>query len=107
MIGLTDRETALAVAAGGPAAGFSLALAEMGLYWDNHAEGAPAPGPFTITIEPGGDSREQAAAVAAVADWLGVPLTSLDGTNRAARRFGPPGHAVTVEARCAAGRPAA
>jgi hypothetical protein len=93
-------ERTLAVAEGGPATGFRIALAEVFMYFDDHAGDAPDIGhePMINIRVKSGTERERIAAVAKVAAWLGVPLTHENGTFMALRRFGPPGECVIVEA---------
>jgi hypothetical protein len=115
MNGLTDCEKELAITAGGPAAAFSIALAELNMYWDNHPEGRPAIGHapvINIRIPDQGDKDQHIAAVAAVARWLGVPVECRNGCYTAQRRFGTGEAYITVEAhftpdplRAPAGRP--
>ena len=100
MIGLTPRERDLALAAGDPATGLGLALAELSLYWDNHHAGAPAVHELRINIRIAdeGTPEDRIGAVQAVADWLGVEKHVLHGCHIAQRKFGTGADSVTVEA---------
>lgn len=100
MIGLTDREKSLAIAAGGPQAAFSIALAELSMYWDQHPAGRPdvGCGPVINIRVQGGNAAEGVAGVAAVARWLGVEPAFRNGVHIAQRRFGPDGNSIVIEA---------
>jgi hypothetical protein len=100
MAGLTDREKALAIAAQGPGTGICLALADLELFWENHRENAPDVHELrmNLRITDEGTPEERLAAVQAVADWLGVPVTERYGCHIAQRRFGTGDDAVIIEA---------
>lgn len=100
MIGLTDRERELAVAAQGPGTGMCLALAELELYWENHRRNAPGVHELrlNIRIKDEGGEDERIAAVQAVADWLGVEKHCMHGCHIAQRRFGSGEDSIIVEA---------
>jgi hypothetical protein len=99
MQGFTDRERSLAVEAGGPGAGFTIALAEVSMYFDNHQKGRPHVADAVLNIKVGGDSEEEKiAGVAAIARWLGVEKDFRNGTHFAQRRWGVSGESITVEA---------
>ena len=96
MQGLTDREKAAAIAAQGPGAGMCLALAELELYWENHARNAPDVHELRVNIRV--EAGDRMAAVRAVADWLGVPVAERHGCYIAQRRFGTGADSVIIEA---------
>ena len=100
MNGLTDREKALAIAAQGPGTGICLALADLELFWENHRKNAPDVHELrmNLSITNEGTPEERLAAVQAVADWLGVPVTEKYGCHIAQRRFGAGEDAVIIEA---------
>jgi hypothetical protein len=100
MQGFPDHERSLAITAGGPGAGFSIALAEFGAYWDNHPEGRPDIGhePVINFRVKGDGERERVRAVSGIAAWLGASVDSENGTFMVQRRFGPSGESLLVEA---------
>lgn len=99
MQGFTDRERSLAVAAGGPGTGFTIALAEVSMYFDNHAQGRPHVADAVLNIKVGGNTEaEKIAGVAAIAKWLGVEMAFRHQTYFAQRRWGVSGESITVEA---------
>jgi hypothetical protein len=99
MQGFTDHERSLAVAAGGPGTGFTIALAEVSMYFDNHESGRPHVADAVLNIKVGGDTEdEKVAGVAAIAQWLGVKKDFRHGTHFAQRRWGVSGESLTVEA---------
>jgi len=99
MQGFTDRERSLAVAAGGPGTGFTIALAEVSMYFDNHETGRPHVADAVLNIKVGGGTEaEQVAGVAAIAKWLGVEMDFRYQTYFAQRRWGVSGESLTVEA---------
>jgi len=99
MQGFTDRERSLAVEARGPGAAFTIALAEVSMYFDNHEKGRPHVADAVLNIKVGGGTEaEKIAGVAAIADWLGVKKDFRHGTHFAQRRFGVSGESITVEA---------
>jgi hypothetical protein len=101
MIGLTDRERELAVASGGPGTGIVLALADLELFWEHHRANAPDVHELRLNIRIDPDScGDRMAAVQAVADWLGVPVTERYGVHSAQRRFGTGTDSVLVECHC-------
>ena len=100
MIGLTDREKELAVTAQGPGTGICLALAELELFWENHRANAPRVHELrmNLRITSEGSTEDRLAAVQAIADWLGVPVTERHGCHFAQRRFGSGEDSVIIEA---------
>ena len=98
MIGFTDRERELAIAAQGPGTGMCLALAELELFWEHHRANAPDVHELRLNIRIAGSTEDKLAAVQAIADWLGVPVTQKNGCYIAMRRFGAGEDSVTVEA---------
>ena len=96
MIGLTDRERELAIAAQGPGTGICLALAELELYWEAHRKNAPDVHELRLNIRIDADGG--IAAVKAVADWLGVEVHERHGCFIAQRRFGTGADSIIVEA---------
>lgn len=100
MIGLTDREKSLAVAAQGPGTGICLALAELELWWERHRAGAPDVHELRLSIRVDGssDPGDGIATVQAVADWLGVEKHFRHGVHAAQRRFGTGDDSIVVEA---------
>jgi hypothetical protein len=97
MQGFTDHEKALATA-GKPGAGFTIALAEVSMYFDNHAAGRPCVADAVLNIKVGGSEDEKAAGVEAIARWLGVKVDFRNETYFAQRRWGVSGESLTVEA---------
>lgn len=97
---LTDREKELAIATQGPGTGICLALADLELFWENHRSNAPEVHELrmNLRIADEGTPQERLAAVHAVADWLGVPVTERHGCHIAQRRFGAGEDAVIIEA---------
>ena len=100
MQGLTDREHDLAIAVQGPGTGICLALAELELYWENHRQNAPDVHELRMNIRIGseGGTEDRIAALAAIADWLGVPVEQRYGCHIAQRRFGTGADSVIIEA---------
>lgn len=98
MQGLTEHERTLMVAAQGPGTGICLALADLELYWETHRANAPDVHELRMNIRIDPDCGDRMAAVQAVADWLGVPVTEQYGVHFAQRRFGSGGDSVIIEA---------
>jgi hypothetical protein len=99
MQGFTDHERSLAVEAGGPGTGFTIALAEVSMYFDNHETGRPHVADAVLNIKVGGGTEaEKVAGVDAIARWLGVRRDFRNGTHFAQRRWGVCGESITVEA---------
>ena len=98
MQGFTDHEKALATAEK-PGIGFTIALAEVSMYFDNHEKGRPHVADAVLNIKVGGGTEaEKVAGVAAIARWLGVEKDFRHGTHFAQRRWGTGGESITVEA---------
>jgi hypothetical protein len=100
MIGMTDRERELAAAAQGPGTGMCLAIADLELHWENHRGNAPDIHELRANIRISGDGSpaDRLAALKAVADWLGVPVTERYGVYHAQRRFGTDKDSIILEA---------
>jgi hypothetical protein len=101
MIGPTDRERELAVAAQGPGTGMCLALADLELFWENHRDNAPDVRELRMNVrltDCCGDGDDPMAALEAFADWLGVQVSERYGCHIAQRRFGVGEHTVIIEA---------
>lgn len=99
MQGFTDTEKDQAVATGAPGKGFTIALAEVSMYFDNHENGRPLVGDAVLNIKVGGGTEaEKVAGVDAIARWLGVGRDFRNGTHFAQRRWGVSGESITVEA---------
>ena len=99
MQGFTDHEKALAVAAGEPGTAFTIALAELSMYFDNHEKDRPHVADAVLNIKVGGGTEgEKVAGVEAIAKWLGVRKDFRNGTHFAQRRWGVSGESITVEA---------
>lgn len=96
----TTPGTAPAAPPGGSGSGFSLALAQAHLYFDEHPEGRPAPARAVVRFELGtGTGAERLAELERIAAWLGVKPDFRNGTWFAQREWAERGEAsVLVEA---------
>lgn len=100
MQGFTSAETAKAIELGGPGTGFSIAIAELNRYWDNHPKHRPEPGNepvISIHVPHGTDPLEGVATVHEFAEWAGVTTDYVYGTYIAKAHYGPPGRGVYLE----------